>query len=59
MTEQKPDRPQSKQRRTGMTKGGLPFGRGLMGWVLFVALAIMLIILLNKNRGNYVQITLD
>jgi cell division protease FtsH len=57
MSEQKP--PPSKQRRTGMTKGGLPFGRGLMGWVLFVALAIMLIILLNKNRGNYVQISLD
>jgi cell division protease FtsH len=60
MSEQKPDRPQpTKPRRPGMNNGGLRFGRGLFGWVLFVALAIMLIILVNQHRANYVQISLD
>jgi cell division protease FtsH len=60
MSEQKPDRPQPpKPRRPGMSNGGLRFGRGLFGWVLFVALAIMLIILVNQHRANYVPISLD
>ena len=49
MAEQRPERPQKKTNRPGANSGGLRFGRGLFGWVLFVALAIMLITLLQMK----------
>ena len=53
MAEQRPERPQRKGSRPGgPANSGLRFGRGLMGWVLFIGLAIMLFMLLNQgNRG--------
>jgi cell division protease FtsH len=59
MAEQKPDRTQPKQRRAGISNGGLPFGRGLLGWVLLIALAIMVLILFNRQRATYTSISLD
>src|SRR5215204_6502636 len=37
---------------------GLRFGRGLFGWVLFIALAVMLFTLLNKRQSQYAEISL-
>src|SRR5215217_7575939 len=52
MAEQRPERPpQRKGARPIANNGGMKFGRGLVGWVLFVALAIMLFMLL-KNQGK-------
>src|SRR5438874_3437923 len=56
MAEQKPDRPQPKRPRPPMANGGLRFGRGLFGWVLFILLAIMLFILLRQGKQGYTQI---
>ena len=57
MAEQRPDRTPRKNGRptpgAGPNGGGLKMGRGLFGWVLFIALAVMLFFILNKNsRGN-------
>ncbi|HZN65287.1 MAG TPA: ATP-dependent zinc metalloprotease FtsH, partial [Tepidisphaeraceae bacterium] len=54
MAEQRPDRPQRKGGRPGGPNGGLRFGRGLFGWVLFIGLAIMLFMLLSK-QGSHVK----
>src|SRR4051812_40308284 len=52
MAEQRPERPpQRKGARPIANNGGMKFGRGLVGWVLFVALAIMLFMLL-RNQGR-------
>src|SRR3954451_17116369 len=52
MAEQRPERPrQRKGARPIANNGGMKFGRGLVGWVLFVALAIMLFLIL-KNQGK-------
>src|SRR3954470_8645594 len=34
-------------------------GRNLFGWVLFIALAIMLFMLLNKGSSQYASIPID
>ena len=60
MSEQKPERPQQpKQRRPGTGNGGLRFGRGLFGWVLFGALAIMLFVLLRQKTNTFTPIALN
>src|SRR5213594_1734354 len=60
MAEQRPDRPQRKGGRPGGPgNGGLRFGRGLLGWVLFIALAVMLFMLLSKQGGGYKTIPLS
>ena len=56
MSEQRPDR--NPTRKNGNRPqlpngGGMRFGRGVFGWVLFVGLAIMLFMLLNHNRRSY------
>jgi cell division protease FtsH len=61
MSEQRPDR---NQRRNGGKPpipnggpgGGMRFGRGVFGWILFVGLVIMLFVLLNNNRRSYHEI---
>lgn len=54
MSEQRPDRPPRKnggRPQPGANGGGMRFGRGLFGWVLFIGLAVMLFIVLQtKNR---------
>jgi cell division protease FtsH len=57
MAEQRPERPpQRKGARPIANNGGMKFGRGLVGWVLFVALAIMLFILLSKQSRSFTTI---
>ena len=57
--QQRPDRPIRKNNRPGANSGsnkdaGMRFGRGLMGWFLFIGLALALVYLLNlKNRSYY------
>ena len=48
MSEQKPERPGNKRTRPPLGNGGMRFGRGLMGWILFVAAAILLIVYLKQ-----------
>src|SRR5688572_27444183 len=69
MSEQRPDRPKSGKNGNGAGgggnrppaggNGGLRFGRGLFGWVLFVALAVMLFMLLQKGQTLYARIALS
>ncbi len=51
MSEQKPDRPKSGRgpRPGNGAPGGMRFSRGLFGWFLFGALAIVFYILMNKQ----------
>jgi cell division protease FtsH len=56
--QQRPDRTPKKNGRPtpgsgGPNGGGMKVGRGLFGWVVFIALAVMLLIILTKNnRGS-------
>src|SRR5215207_4013667 len=69
MSEQRPDRPGNRKNGGGGGSGnggrqpngnsGLRFGRGLFGWVLFVALAVMLFMLLNKGSTQYASIPMS
>src|SRR5687767_5549750 len=69
MSEQRPDRQGNRSNRSGGGGGGngrqpngnsgLRFGRGLFGWVLFIALAVMLFMLLNKGSTQYASIPLS
>jgi cell division protease FtsH len=47
--EQQPDK---QERKNGKTPpdGGMKFGRGLFGWALFIMLAIMAFMLINRDR---------
>jgi cell division protease FtsH len=57
MAEQRPDRPLRKPARPGNPNGGgMRFGRGLFGWILFIGLAIMLIALFQMKGKQYVPI---
>src|SRR6478735_1478148 len=58
MSEQRQDRPNRKNGRPqpggggAGNNGGMRFGRGLFGWVLFIGLAVMLFIVLqSKNKS--------
>ena len=58
MSEQRPERPNRKTARPGGAgtpgaNGGLKFGRGVFGWLLFIGLAVMLIMLLKGGNENY------
>ncbi len=63
MAEQRPERPNRKnsnggegpQRQNGA--GGMKFGRGVFGWVLFIGLVIMLFLLLQQQPRGYRDIT--
>src|SRR5436190_3544077 len=52
MAEQRPDRQPRKPVRPPAGPGGMKFGRGVFGWVLFIGLAIMLFILLKQQQSN-------
>lgn len=59
MSEQQPERPSKKSNRPGQP-GGMRFGRGLFGWVLFIGLAIMVVMLLkNYNNKQSTEISLS
>src|SRR4051812_38056503 len=59
MSEQRPDRPNGKRSRPGLTNGGMKFGRGLMGWLLFVALAALLFVWLKQSNSGTTTIPLS
>src|SRR5215472_6519097 len=59
MSEQRPDRPNPKRNRPGLTNGGMKFGRGLMGWLLFVALAALLFVWLKQSNNQTQTIPLS
>jgi cell division protease FtsH len=63
MAEQRPDRTPRKTSRptpgTGPNGGGLKLGRGLFGWVLFIALAVMLFVFLNKSSKGVASVKLS
>jgi cell division protease FtsH len=58
MADQRPERPAPgrKNGRPNPAGNGMKFGRGLLGWVLFIALAVMLFVLLNQGNRNQPQI---
>src|SRR2546421_1268324 len=56
MAEQRPDRQPRKPVRPPAGPGGMKFGRGVFGWVLFIGLAIMLFILLKQQQSNTTDI---
>lgn len=45
--------------RTPLGPGRMPVGRGFFGWFLFIALAVMLIMLLNKSGNSYATVPLS
>jgi cell division protease FtsH len=51
-----PERPFRKNNRPNPNGGGMRVGRGLFGWVLFISLAIMLIMLLKNSNPQYQKI---
>src|SRR4051812_12335714 len=62
MSEQRPTDRQPKKNGGGRPpagNGGLRFGRGLFGWVLFVAVVVMGFMLLNKGSTMYAPIPLS
>jgi len=59
MAEQTPEKPPRKGNRTVSTTPGMKFGRGLVGWVLFIGLAIMVVLLLNSTRKSFAPIALS
>jgi len=57
MSEPKPpERPFRKNGRNNPNGGGMRVGRGLFGWVLFISLAIMLVLLLRNSSPAYQKI---
>ncbi len=58
MAEQRPERPPRKNGRPNNPNNGLHFGsqRGLFGWVLFIALAVLLFMLLSRNSNTHASI---
>ncbi len=60
MAENRPERPVRKNGRPVVpANGGMRFGRGLFGWVLFIALVIMIFVLLSKDRRASQEIPLS
>ncbi|HZL36097.1 MAG TPA: ATP-dependent zinc metalloprotease FtsH [Tepidisphaeraceae bacterium] len=56
MAEKQPDRPPQSRPRTAMPNTPIPFRRGLIMWVLFVACAIMLVYFVNHNKPDVTSI---
>ena len=59
MAEKGPERPNRKNGRSQPPNGGMRFGRGLLGWVLFIGLAIMLFVLLQQKNNVHTLIPLS
>ena len=59
MAEQRPDRQQQQRKpvRPPGGPGGMKFGRGVFGWVLFIGLAIMLFVLLKNQQGSTQEVS--
>ena len=48
-----------KNGRNSNANGGMRFGRGVFGWVLFIGLAVMLFMLLSNQSQNYREVDLN
>src|SRR5436305_5104713 len=59
MAEQKPEKSGSKRGRGGTGNGGMRFGRGLFGWVLFVALVVAFVYALRLGHPDYKPIAVN
>jgi cell division protease FtsH len=59
MSEQRPDRPGPKRNRPGLNNGGMKFGRGLLGWLIFVAVAALLFVWLKQANPGSATISLS
>jgi cell division protease FtsH len=57
--EQRPDKPGKKNDRSSGGDGGMKFGRGLFGWILFVGLAFMVFMLLNRGQDTAEEVYLS
>ena len=58
MADQRPDRQQQRKPvRPPTGPGGMKFGRGVFGWVLFIGLAIMLFVLLKNQQGSTQEVS--
>src|SRR3954463_11240096 len=58
--QQRQDRPPRKNGRPQQPgNGGMRFGRGLFGWVLFIGLAVMLFIVLQSKNKNAQDISMS
>lgn len=56
MSEQKPDRPNRKPGRPGPGNGNLKYRSGLVGWLLFIGLAVLLVMLVKSGNRSQVKI---
>src|SRR4051812_17197062 len=56
---QRPDRPTRKPGRPGTGNGAFRFRNGLLGWLLFIGLAVMLVILVSKSKTTQTAISVD
>src|SRR4051794_39322442 len=56
---QRPDRPTRKPGRPGTGNGAFRFRNGLLGWLLFIGLAVMLVILVSKTKTTQTAISVD
>ncbi len=56
MADPKQDKNSRKNGRANPNNGGLKFGRGLFGWMLFVGLAIMFFMLMRQGQGSYTKV---
>src|SRR3984957_12530433 len=60
MSDQRPERPQRKNNRNnGLNSGGMRFGRGLFGWVVFIGLLALGFMLYQSNTRRYTDIPLS
>jgi cell division protease FtsH len=65
--QQRPERPGRKGNRGGSGNGngpagaggGLKFGRGVFGWLLFIGLAVMLFMLLSDQSKNFREVDIS
>src|SRR3954464_648204 len=60
MSEQRPERPSRKPGRPGPGNGGtFKFRNGLLGWLLFIGLAVMLVMLVQRSKGTATTIPVN
>ena len=56
MAEQRPERPNRKPGRPGAGNGTFRFRNGLLGWLLFIGLAVMLVMLVQHSKTGVTTI---